>query len=84
MEVYKYRPLPIFLILKISFRNYIKMNSLQFNVIDYVIFIISLLVPIFVGFYFAFCGTKHATERVYLYGNKNVNPSLVGLSLFSR
>lgn len=48
---------------------------------DYAVFLISLLIPIAVGFYFAFQGGKQKTTTEFLLADKNQRSWLVGLSL---
>ncbi|XP_078346609.1 sodium-coupled monocarboxylate transporter 1-like [Oculina patagonica] len=48
---------------------------------DYAVFVISLLIPIAVGFYFAFQGGRQKTTTEFLLADKNQRSWLVALSL---
>lgn len=60
------------------------MASGQFEVIDYVIFALSLALSASIGIYFTFWGSKKKTENDYLYGDRKMKGIPVGLSLYSR
>ncbi|KAJ7384421.1 hypothetical protein OS493_021833 [Desmophyllum pertusum] len=53
------------------------MNSIE----DYVVFVLSLLIPIAVGFYFACRGGRQKTTTEFLLADKNLRSWLVSLSL---
>ncbi|KAJ9575564.1 hypothetical protein L9F63_007572, partial [Diploptera punctata] len=58
-------------------------EKLFFGWIDYVLFIITLVVSTMIGIYFGFWGKKEETPREYLHGGKTMNSFPVAVSLVS-
>ena len=58
-----------------------KTEEHEFHWADYVVFSLSLLLSLGIGFFFACYGKKQADTKEYLQGGGNMNPVAVGLSI---
>lgn len=52
-----------------------------FSVLDYVMFVLTLIISCFIGVYYAFKDRKNNTTKEFLLGGQNMSPILVAFSL---
>ncbi|GLV34442.1 Sodium-dependent multivitamin transporter [Carabus blaptoides fortunei] len=59
------------------------MNTVTFNWLDSVIFLLSVTLPLLIGVYFGFVKKKQNSTKEYLYGNGKITAVPIGLSIYS-
>uniref|UniRef100_T1JCV4 Sodium-coupled monocarboxylate transporter 1 n=1 Tax=Strigamia maritima TaxID=126957 RepID=T1JCV4_STRMM len=64
-----------------SIVDFLDLHHLQ--IVDYIIFVLTLIVSLLIGLYYAFTGNKQKTVQEYLVGNRNMGVLPVAMSLLA-